>query len=225
MPGDRDRFDAENCFMITMPSRGKFYLYMDVPGDIKIRDIANATSKQCRFTGHMREDDWYSVAEHQVDVSHIIRLLGGTHMEQFCGLMHDSPEAFLSDICAPFKREIGQYYEKEAIIWKRIAAQFNLPEMLPGIVKQADWIALFLEAMTFVVPEHRHLLHDWFGWHEYGRTAELFYEDWCSPKWKFWRTREVMHGWSYKTARLMYLARFQQLSAALCTGCDLERAA
>lgn len=215
--------DAPERFMITMPSRGKFYLYRHFDGDIKIGDLANSTSKQCRFTGHLLEAAWYSVAEHQIDVSHIIRLLGGSPIEQFCGLLHDSPEAFLSDICAPFKREIGpEYSEKEALIWRRVAETFGLPEELPLIVKQADWIALFMEAMTFVVPEHRHLLREWEGWHNYGTVAELFYDAWCPPMWKLWRRREIMHGWSHKTARVQYLARFHQLSTAvLCNECNI----
>ena len=175
MPDSTSRFDGENCYIIVNPSLGKFHLYGDDQSELNITDIAQALSNQCRFTGHMSGDNWYSVAQHSVDVSEIIALLGGSKFEQYCGLMHDTPEAFLTDIAAPFKRELGNYYDKEALIWARIAAKFELPEKLPTIVKQADWIALFLEARAFVVDradDPLAILKTWVGYDPYGKQAE-----------------------------------------------------
>ena len=196
MPSNTDEF-GNSPFILTNPSRGSFHLYGDNPGEIHIKDIANSLSKQCRFTGHFVESAWYSVAEHSVDVSHIIGLLGGTKEEKFAGLMHDTPEAYLSDINAPFKREIGQYYDKEALIWARIAAKFGVPEKLPAIVKTADWVALFIEAMTFVVPDHHEMLETWVGAEDHLPIAK-------SIGYK-------MAGLTHNQARKLFLARFKEL--------------
>lgn len=158
-----DRFEGDHCFIITNPSQGNLHLYGEDPDEIRIEDIANALGNQCRFTGHMRPGSWYSVLEHECDVSNIVRLMGGTIMDQFCALMHDTSEYGLSDIAAPFKRELLAYYDKEALIWKRVAAKFGLPEKLPDIVKEADWRALFIEANQFVVPGRLDLIRTWVG--------------------------------------------------------------
>lgn len=163
MPSSSDSFEGNHCFIITNPSQGNLHLYGDDPGEIQIDDIVNALGNQCRFTGHMRPGSWYSVLEHSCDVSSLVRLMGGSPLEQYCGLMHDSPEFGLSDIAAPFKRELMAYYDKEALIWVRIAAKFGLPLKLPEIVKTADWRALFIEANQFVVPGRVDILENWIG--------------------------------------------------------------
>lgn len=198
MPSDKDSF-VNQCFIITNPSHGRFHLYGDDPDEIDIGDIANALSKQCRFTGHMALDRWYSVAEHSCDVARIIKALGGSKQHQFAGLMHDTPEFALSDIAAPFKREIGNYYEKEALIWKRVSEKYGLPLALPPIVKQADWIALFIEALTFVAPVS--IVEHWVGWSEHGTSAQNL----MAKGFK-------MRGLSYKRARIHFLAQFERLS-------------
>lgn len=170
MPDSNDRFDGDNCFIITNPSRQRLHLYGDNPDEIRITDIANAISKQCRFTGHLTGDAWYSVAEHCLLVMDILKHLGEDEEVQFMGLMHDTPEYGLSDIAAPFKREIGQYYEKEELLWKRIATKYGLPHKLPEIVKRADWLALFIEARAIVAPEEE--ISQWIGYAEHGAASK-----------------------------------------------------
>ena len=211
MPSSDDNFVADSCHIITIPSRGRLSLYGGDPTELKISDIANSLGHQCRFTGHLQPWAWYSTAEHSVDVSWIIRELGGDLHEQYVGLMHDSPEFGLSDIAAPFKKEIGTYYEKEKLIWHRMCDKFDLPQVLPSIVKQADWIALFLEAMTFVVPDHHDVLESWFGWVDYGQYAQLMHKMWVPSRRKFWRGRKIMRGLSYRQAPKAFLDRFNEL--------------
>lgn len=170
MPGTEDRFDGDNCFIITNPSRQRLHLYGNNPDEIRISDIANAISKQCRFTGHLIGDAWYSVAEHCLLVMDILKHLGEPPEVQFMGLMHDTPEYGLSDIAAPFKREIGQYYEKEELLWKRIAAKYGMPEKLPEVVKRADWLALWIEARAIVAPEEE--ICQWVGYDKGGEESK-----------------------------------------------------
>lgn len=203
MPSHTDRFDGSHCFIVTMPSRGQFHLYGRDPSQLKIRDIANSTSKQCRWTGHMLEDAWYSVAEHGENTSQLLMLMGADRDVQFQGLMHDTPEGYLSDINAPFKREIGVYYEKEALIWKRIAEKYGLPEELDSMVKKADWFSLFIEASIFVLPEHTYLMEGWFGYKEY-------WDDAMHIKKEALRLGCFV-GLEHKGARELFLSRFEEL--------------
>lgn len=211
MPSSSDQFASNSCWIITIPSRGRLSLYGNDPDELRITDIANSLGHQCRFTGHMQPWAWYSTGEHSIDVAWVVRELGGSSYEQYVGLMHDSPEFGLSDIAAPFKREIGLYYEKEKLIWHRMCDKFALPYELPRIVKQADWIALFLEALTFVVPDHPEIVESWLGWEEYGQYAKLMHPKWVPSRLKVWRSREIMRGLSYRQAPKAFLSRFKEL--------------
>lgn len=103
------------------------------PDYIDIEDIAQALSKQCRFSGHVRE--FYSVAQHCV--------IGSYHVPAEYALeflMHDATEAYLVDIPRPIKYSgwVGRYIELEELQWKAIAEKFNLAAELPKCVKEVD---------------------------------------------------------------------------------------
>lgn len=204
-------FKKDAIWIITIPSRGRLSLYGSDPDELKLTDIANALGHQCRFTGHMQPWAWYSVAEHSLDCAWVVRELGGSQYEQYVALMHDTPEFGLSDIAAPFKREVGQYYEKEKLIWTRMCDKFGMPYDLPPIVKQADWVCLFLEAMTFVVPDHPEAVEQWFGWEEHGQYARLMHPHWVPSRREFWRRRRIMRGLSYRQAPAKFLQKFHEL--------------
>lgn len=109
--------------------------------DIDIFDIAHALSMQCRFSGHV--NNFYSVAEHCVHVSNICDPQFAKH-----ALLHDASEAYLVDIPKPLK-ESGQfenYKEAEFVLQKMIYRKFNLSEIEPKEVKQADLQMLSTEA-------------------------------------------------------------------------------
>ena len=201
MPSNLDHFEGESCYIVTNPSQGKFHLYGDDPREISIEDIANALSKQCRFTGHFVGDFWYGVGEHSYDAANMVAILGGSLLEQYCALMHDTPEAYLADIAAPFKRELRGYYEKEALVWKRIADKFGLPVELPKIVKEADWLCLFTEARAFVLPGREDVLSTWVGYEPHGKKSlEIDYP---------------MQGILPRVARERFLQKYHTLRLAL----------
>jgi 5'-deoxynucleotidase YfbR-like HD superfamily hydrolase len=107
--------------------------------DIQIEDIASATSKLCRFTGHCKV--FYSVAQHQVLVSHIV-----PREHALTGLLHDATEAYINDLSRPLKLIVPQYGEFEHTrLWPVIAARYDLPDVLPPCIKEADNIALVTE--------------------------------------------------------------------------------
>jgi hypothetical protein len=115
--------------------------------------------------------------------------------------MHDSAEAYLSDIAAPFKRELGQYYEKEELIQKRVNSRFNLPNTMDPLVKVADWYALFIEARQIVVPDEEDLA-TWSGYSDgpgegYGIESKKY--------------QKQVQCWYPNEARKQFLIRFAQL--------------
>ncbi len=112
-----------------------------VADDIDIRDIAHALSLICRYTGHCR--CFYSVAEHSVRVARQL-----PPPLQLWGLLHDAPEAYLSDLCRPLKHCPGfgeKYREAEQRLMTAITYRFGLQMPEPLEVKQMDNRLLFTE--------------------------------------------------------------------------------
>ncbi len=117
--------------------------------DICIEDIAHSLSMQCRFTGHSKF--FYSVSQHSVHVSYLV-----PPEYALWGLLHDAPEAYVTDMSRPVKRgtKLGEEYKiVEDRIMKVICEKFNLPLEEPKEVKVADNI--------MVVTEKRDLLNGW----------------------------------------------------------------
>lgn len=115
--------------------------YINKP-EFHANDIAHALGNQCRYTGHSKK--FFSVAEHSVLVSHIMRFLDLG--DPFEGLMHDAAEAYLSDIAAPWKALLPDYKVLEEKIEVPLRAHFGLPDTITIGCKKADWLALFVEA-------------------------------------------------------------------------------
>ncbi len=76
------------------------------PEEICLNDIAHALSMICRFSGHTKK--FYSVAEHSVFVSHHVKSENAIY-----GLLHDSSEAYISDIIRPVKVFVPEYKKIE----------------------------------------------------------------------------------------------------------------
>jgi uncharacterized protein len=125
----------------------KFYPLDPRAEDVCIVDIAHALANICRFGGHTTS--FYSVAEHSVLVSDIIRhfTIGAVFDQEtvFKGLMHDATEAYVGDMIRPLKRSMSAYKVAEHAVWLVICEHFQMsPEMHP-IIKEADNRALMTE--------------------------------------------------------------------------------
>ncbi len=193
MPSEDDDF-SEDCW-ITTYSRRQFHLHGSDPDEICLEDIAHATSLICRFTGHVRE--FYSVAEHMILVANIVKELGGDATDQRVALFHDATEAYLADIAAPFKGELGGYKELEHKVWKRIAAKYGLPMFHNPLIKKADWIALFLEAKALINDDYK----IWMGYKEAAADVSRLSRE---PGLMIW-------GYSPKVARVQWLRKYREL--------------
>jgi hypothetical protein len=197
MPSKDDKFEGEQCRVKVNPSGGYFHLHNEGDiSEINLTDIASALSRQCRFNGHLLPGiEFYSVAEHSVLVSYILEKMEAPPEVIFQGLMHDTAEAYIGDMAAPFKREIKDYCRMEELVQTRINSRFNLPPELDPRVKDADWFALFIEARQLVCPDEEDL-STWQGYEEYGEDSKHM---------KF-----PIRGWVPSMARNEFLARFAQ---------------
>ena len=117
------------------------------PVTINIEDIAHALSNICRFTGH--SSVFYSVANHAVLVSYICN-----HEFALYGLLHDSSEAYLSDIASPVKRsaDFSSYRQIEKTLQTAIYKKFGLTDPEPEDIKRADLMLLATEASQLMDP-------------------------------------------------------------------------
>lgn len=135
----------------------KFHLLHPHPADFRITDIAYGLSNVCRFAGHT--SSFYSVAEHSVRVSDLIREWKFSEEEQYAGLMHDAAEAYLSDIASPLKYlpDLAMYRDIEHNLEAQIAGSLKVRYPYPWCVKPADQVLLVSEARDLMSP----VVDDW----------------------------------------------------------------
>jgi 5'-deoxynucleotidase YfbR-like HD superfamily hydrolase len=139
---------------------------------IHMEDIAEGLSRLPRFNGQTIRP--YSVAEHSIMVYEIVNAMGFGPMECMQALMHDSPETWTGDIPAPFKFLVPGIQEAEESLWKVVADACAIdPDMHP-IVKEADWIALYVEAYCLCESED---LPTWEMYDKFMPMAEQWMED------------------------------------------------
>ena len=173
MPSETDVFQGDQC-RIRVCTGGYFHMHSDDPNEISLNAISSALSRLCRFTGHLMDGiEIYSVAEHSVLVSYLLEKMGAPAEVIFQGLMHDASEAYVADIAAPFKGEIGNYYAVEAKVMARIKDRYLLNDKFDYRVKLADWYALFIEARNIVCPNEEELA-TWQGYAEHGEKSQEF---------------------------------------------------
>lgn len=116
-----------------------FYLHDPI---FHVEDIAHGLALCCRYNGQC--SDFYSVAEHSVLVAYLMdKHIGG---DPFEGIMHDALEAYLSDVPAPLKQFLPDYKKLDKELDEKLRETFNLPATKTAECREADWLALFIEA-------------------------------------------------------------------------------
>jgi len=136
------------------------------PRDIHFEDIRYNLCRIPRFTGNTSRP--YTVGEHSVLVMQIVedmKLDVPVIYQAFC---HDFPEYLTGDISAPVKACVPEIREFEHSLWLPICEKFHIPVEMDAAVKHADWVALFVEAIS-LCPSAK--VREWENWNLYGEEA------------------------------------------------------
>jgi uncharacterized protein len=131
-------FKGTDPYISTVKGR-QFYISKPV---FDAEEMGHAMGNACRYGGHSRR--FYSVAEHSLLVAMLCEQLGLA--DPFEGLMHDAHEAYFVDMPKPWKMLIPQYVEIEQYLEGKLREQYKLVPKISDGCKQADLIALAMEA-------------------------------------------------------------------------------
>ena len=133
------------------------------PLDVEIEDIAHGLARVARWNGQTSGPHIFSVAQHSVLVERIAGSIdpGAPARWRLAALLHDAPEYVIGDMISPFTAVSGESYKSVelrilAAIHLRFALPANIPAALLRIIKQADSVAAFIEAIRiagFTVTE------------------------------------------------------------------------
>ncbi len=124
------------------------------PLDIEIEDIAHGLARVARWNGQTHGDHAFSVAQHSILVLDICAALKPklSPATQAAALLHDAPEYVVGDLISPFKAAVGLDYKVfENRLMAAIHLRFGLPAQAPesvrGLIKRADRICAYFEAV------------------------------------------------------------------------------
>lgn len=167
---------------------GEYFQYADRwdQRGTDIESIAHALANTCRFCGHVKR--FCSVAEHSVWVSYLAK------EHPFSGLMHDTSEAYLTDVPSPIKAHINGYKDWENFLMERLASFYGFQYPLPDDVKYADAVMLVTEA------KHNTAAGDDDSWRNWNIGVEPL------------GNLRVPLGWSPEKAKQQFLLRFNSLT-------------
>lgn len=100
-------------FIYTV-SKKKFYPLNPKIEDIDIEDIAHALSHISRANGHF--PFFHSVAQHSIECCNEAIARGLNEKICLACLLHDSAEAYMSDVTTPVKNKLSDYRKHEDIL-------------------------------------------------------------------------------------------------------------
>lgn len=161
----------------------RFYALDPKPEDVCLEDIAHASSRNNRFTGHSKRP--LSVGEHCVNGVLLMRKLGYNKFYQSAFLLHDASEAYLQDIARPFKKMLPDYLRLEEIVQNAIYNKYlggELTQTAKEIVEEIDNVMLINE-MEQLMPKI----------------------EWNVPKVKNMHYVNLEHGFSHEQTKIMFL--------------------
>lgn len=133
----------------------RYDLAVPNPEVLSIRDVARGLSYLNRFTGHA---GLYSVAQHCVLGTRVLRDEGYTKGIQRAFLLHDAHEIVTGDVASPIKIALRDVFRGSA--WERFerthriafARRFGIPSNVPRAVSSTDLRMLVTEARQLLPP-------------------------------------------------------------------------
>jgi uncharacterized protein len=132
------------------------------------QDVAYGLARGPRFSGQTLGHRSYSIAQHSVLVSELLRSHGP--LVQLLALWHDCEEFMLGDMGTPIKRCLPEYKAFAAHFRQWMHHQEGLPEMsLYPQIKWADEMAMLLEGQSFMPGEYT-----WQRLFGFGRITEVW---------------------------------------------------
>lgn len=132
-------------YTISCRSGRVFDYSMPHPDMIDIEDVAWGLARTGRYAGQLRDDIFYSVAQHSCLVADNM-----PERLRLQGLLHDASEAYTGDMPGPLKMLCPDFKRIEKRIELVIAHAFDLPQPLDPMVKVCDLRALHTEKLAFV---------------------------------------------------------------------------
>jgi hypothetical protein len=122
----------------------KLYLADPRPEDFCLEDIAHATARINRFTGH---GGCYSVAQHMVLAAEMAERHYARSGDHLMGrmLLHDAVEAYYGDVSSPLKALLPGYRELELRAERMIESAFGVAFLEDPRVKEIDLRMLLTE--------------------------------------------------------------------------------
>jgi 5'-deoxynucleotidase YfbR-like HD superfamily hydrolase len=117
--------------------------------DVQVRDILPALSQMKRFTGHYRNNEPLSVAQHSIMTAMIAEDNGEPVDVVWACLCHDFAEAYIGDVASPIKWFLGNKWYKFAEPIEKAVAKAVCPPLLDKhmhpVVKVYDSASLDIE--------------------------------------------------------------------------------
>jgi hypothetical protein len=148
------RLPAVHWMQLCGQRRAVFAPFQALPdlSTLTLSDLAAMLAKINRFGGATFAP--YSVAQHSVHVSLLVKKHGGGPAAQMAGLMHDAHEAFTGDIPTPIKRALSEggrdaLHALQTRIDVALGYRFGCVQLTAAerdLVKMCDLIALVTEA-------------------------------------------------------------------------------
>lgn len=115
---------------------------------VSIVDVAHHLSQICRFGGATRR--FYSVAQHSVRVSRLLKANGNDRDTQYQALHHDDTETYIGDMVKPLKIHDTYFCHVEDLVGECIGLNLDFDPNLYTDVKTADLALLWHELATLL---------------------------------------------------------------------------
>lgn len=135
-------------FIVTYPTRTKFYFRKPHPDMVHLDDIAWSLSLQPRFLGHICRH--YSVLEHSMRVATAVYDWTQSRKAFCCAMLHDAEEAYTGDMPTPIKRDVPDFVRIGDGIKVVILEKFGLTEayrLWEPVIKEYDDRMLHTESI------------------------------------------------------------------------------